>query len=56
MRGWTCLAETVSLFDRNFKSFVYCLDELVGQWRGPAVEHTEAAKIILVDDGVLSEQ
>ena len=56
MRGWTCLAETVSLFNRNFKSFVYRLDELLCQWRSPAVEHTEAGEIIRVDDRVLSKQ
>ena len=56
MGCWTCLAETVPLFDGNPESFVYCRNKFLGQWRGPAVEHTEAAEIILVDYGMLSEQ
>lgn len=49
MRSWACLAETIPLFDRHFKSFVYRFNELFGQWRSPAVEHAEAAEIIFVD-------
>lgn len=56
MRGWAGLAETVSLFNRHLQSSVYCFDELLGQWGGSAVEHAEAAKIIIVDYWVLSEQ
>ena len=56
MGCWTCLAETVPLFDGNPESFVYCRNEFLGQGCGPAVEHTEAAEIILVDFGMLSEQ
>lgn len=56
MRSWTCLAETVSLFDRHFKSFVYCFNELLGQWCSPAAEHAEAAEIIFVDYRMFSEQ
>ena len=56
MRTWACLAKTVSLFDGNLESFVYCLNELLGHWSGPAVEHTKAAEIILVDYRMLSKQ
>lgn len=56
VRSWACLAETVSLFDRHFQSFIYCFNEFFGQWRGPAVEHAEAAEIISIDYRVLSEQ
>ena len=56
MRGWTRLAETVALFNGNLKSFVYCFDEFLGQRCSPAVDHTEAGKIIFVDDRVLPKQ
>lgn len=56
MRSWTCLAETVCLLNRHFKSFVYCLNELLGQWRSSTAEHAKAAEIILVDYRMLSEQ
>lgn len=56
MDTWTCLAQTVSLFDGHLESFVYCLNKLLGQWSGPAVKHTKAAEIILVDYRMLSKQ
>lgn len=56
VRAWACLAETIALFDRHLKSFVYCFNELLGQRRSPATEHTEAAEIIAVDYRMLSEQ
>lgn len=56
MRRGTCLAETVSLLDGHLKSCVHCLDEFLGQWRSPAVEHTEATEIILVDYRMLCKQ
>ena len=56
MRSWAGFAETVSLFDRHFESFVYCFNELSGQWRGPAAEHAESTEIISVDYRMLSKQ
>lgn len=56
MRSRACLAETVPLLYRHFKSSVYCFNELLGQWGSAAVEHAEAAEIIFVDNRMLSEQ
>ena len=55
MRSRARLAETISLFDRHFDSFVYCLNELSGQWRGPAAKHADTTEIILVDHRMLSK-
>ena len=56
MRRGACLAETVSLFDRNFQPFVYRLNELLSQWCSSAVEHAETAEVIFIDYRVLSQQ
>lgn len=56
MRSWTCFAETVSLFNGYFKPFVNCPNQLLGQRCGPAIEHAEAAEVVLVDYWMLSKQ
>ncbi len=56
VRSWACLAETITLFDRHFESFVYCFNKLLSQRRSPTVEHAEAAEVIFVDYGMLPKQ
>ncbi len=48
--SWACLAESIALLNGDLQPSVNCLDQLLGQRCSAAVQHTEATKIIFVND------
>lgn len=53
---WACLRKAVTLLDRDLQAIIYCVYELLCQWRGARIHHSHCAEVVLSNQRVLSKQ